>query len=283
MGDGAQVATTTDPNSRAGAGSQPADQAKLVHDTRKTIKRMRALARLLREEIGEREFRRVNTRLRYAGRRLATSRDSVVRLSTLLRLTALHPKALALEGVERLRTQLEADLSQADHPECDPRVLDDVAEMRRELSHWNLLDHELHALTPGLRRIYREGRRRFARVKRKNARPQDLHDWRKRVKALYYALDMLGGENAKGARGVTKRTERLGEALGEEHDLWMLSMYIEEHPQALGQSDRSREVLLHLIAKRRKRLRDRALAAGARVYSDPPGKFTRRIAQALSR
>ncbi len=276
------MATTTDPNSRGGTGSKPADQAKLVHDTRKAIKRMRALARLLRKEIGEREFRRVNMRLRDTGRRLAPSRDSVVRLSTLLRLIALHPKALALEGIERLQAQLEADLSQADQPACDPRVLDDVAEMRRELSHWNLLDHDLHSLTPGLRRIYREGRRRFARVERKDALPQDLHDWRKRVKALYYALDMLGGEGAKGARGVTKRAERLGEALGEEHDLWMLSVYVEEHPQALGQSDRSREILLKLIAKRRKRLRNHALAVGARVYSDPPDKFTRRVTQALS-
>lgn len=244
---------------------------------------MRALARLLREEIGQQEFHRVNKQLRDTGRRLARSRDSVVRLSTLLRLTALHPKALALEGIERLRVQLEADLAKADQSAYDPRVLDDVAEMRRDLSHWNLLDHDLHALAPGLQRVYREGRRRFRRAQRKHALPQDLHDWRKRVKALYYALDMLGGESAKGAHSVTKRADRLGEALGEEHDLWMLSSYVEDHPQALGQCDRSREVLLELIAKRRKRLRDRALAAGARLYSDPPGKFTRRIAQALSR
>ncbi len=29
---------------------------------------------------------------------------------------------------------------------------------------------------------------------------QDVHDWRKRVKSLYYALDMLGAKKAKGAR-----------------------------------------------------------------------------------
>jgi CHAD domain-containing protein len=254
-----------------------------VHDTRKAIKRMRALARLLREEIGEQEFRRVNSRLRDTGRRLAPSRDCAVRLSTLLRLIALHPKALALDGVARLQAQLEADRARAEQPACDPRVLDDVAKIRRELSHWNLLDHDLDALTPGLRRIYREGRRRYKRVKRKDALPQDLHNWRKRVKALYYALDMLGGASAKGARGVTKRAERLGEALGEEHDLWMLFVYIEEHPQALSPGDDSRDIVLKLIAKRRNRLRERALATGARVYSDPPGKFTRRITRALSR
>jgi CHAD domain-containing protein len=280
---GAPVATTTDQDIRAGTGSKPADQAKLVHDTRKAIKRMRALARLLRGVIGEREFQSVNSRLRDTARRLAPSRDSAVRLSTLLRLIALHPKALALEGIERLRAQLEAELTQANPPVCDPRMLSDIAEMRRELSHWNVLDHDLGALTPGLRRIYGEGHRRYARAKRKNARPQDRHDWRKRVKALYYTLDMLGGESAKGTHGVTRRTERLGETLGEEHDLWVLSVYVEEHPQALAQSDRSQKVLLKLISKRRKRLGKRALADGAQIYADPPDKFTRRITHALSR
>ncbi|MGH2911172.1 MAG: CHAD domain-containing protein [Solirubrobacteraceae bacterium] len=262
----------------------PANDAKLVHEARKAVKRMRALARLQREEIGEEEFQRVNSSLRDMGRRLAGARDAEVRLATLVRLTNRHPKKLALEGVARLRVALESDRKQAPPlgTISQQRVLADVADMRRELSRWNLLDHDLQTLLPGLRRIYREGRRRYERARHHHARPQDLHDWRKRVKALYYVLDMLGGANAKGVSGITKRTERLGEVLGEEHDLWMLSVYVEEHPQALGRGDRSQEVLLKLISKQRQRLRERAFAGGARIYADPAGKFTRRVGQALS-
>jgi CHAD domain-containing protein len=264
----------------------PANDAKLVHEARKAVKRMRALARMRREEMGEREFHRVNASLRDAGRRLARARDAEVRLATLRRLADRHPKALALEGIERLRATLVSDRGQAGLPARGPgsqrRVLDDVAEMRRELSRWNALDHDFDALAPGLRRIYREGRRRYGRVKRRRARPQDLHDWRKRVKALYYALDMLGGANAKATRRLTRRAERLGEALGEEHDLWMLAGYVEAHPEALGDSDSAR-VLLKLVERRRERLLERALAAGARVYADRPGRFTHRVGEALSR
>ncbi len=307
---------------RAGpsADFDPADHAELVHETRKTIKRMRALARLLRHEVGEAEFDRVNASLRAAGQRLAGARDAEVRLATLERLSARHPQALALGGIELLRTRLEherargggqtggradrragartdgrtgaqargrtgaqAGGSSSEH-EVLGEVLGDIADMRRNLSRWNLLDHDFERLAPGLRRIYREGRRRHARVRRERARKaEDLHDWRKRVKSLYYALDMLGGASAKRTRGVTRRAERLGDMLGEEHDLWMLALYVEQHPDAFGGDDRAREVLLKLTERRRKRLRKRALAAGARLYGDRPGRFTRHVGDALSR
>ncbi|HEY8304188.1 MAG TPA: CHAD domain-containing protein [Solirubrobacteraceae bacterium] len=266
---------------------EAAKNAKLVHEARKAIKRMRALARLLRGEMGDEQFHRVNSLLRESGRRLAASRDAEVRLATLSRLTTRHPKALALEGIGRLRAQLEAERAQADVPAHGStsrrQALDDVADMRRELSRWNLLDTDFRALAPGLRRIYREGRLRYERVERQRARPKDLHDWRKRVKALYYALEMLGGANAKGTRRQTSRAEHLGEMLGEEHDLWMLALYVQEHPRALGEDDRAAETLAELIEKRRERLRERALAAGARVYADPPDEFTRRVGKAICR
>jgi hypothetical protein len=40
---------------------------------------------------------------------------------------------------------------------------------------------------------------------------------------------------------------------------------------------------LKLVERRRERLLERALAAGARVYADRPGRFTHRVGEALSR
>ncbi|HWX86997.1 MAG TPA: CHAD domain-containing protein [Solirubrobacteraceae bacterium] len=259
------------------------DPAELVHEARKTIKRMRALARLLRDELGEQEFRRVNDSLRGAGRRLAGARDAQVRLATLNGLVERHPKALAREGIERLRQRLEGELEQTVEPADRDRVLEDIATMRRQVARWNLLERDFQALAPGLGRIYREGHRRYARVEHEHARdPQDLHDWRKRVKSLYYALDMLGAKQVKGTRRATRQANRLGELLGEEHDLWMLSVYLEEYPGAFGRDTGARDALGGRIERRRKRLRKRALGLGARLYRHKPGKFTRRAGSALS-
>ncbi len=277
------MAIRTDRNERAGPGSHPADQAELVHETRKAIKRMRALARLLRYELDEQEFERVNSLLRVAGQRLAGARDAEVRLATLHKLRARHPKALALEGVERLSERLEGERERTSDPAPPPDVLADIAEMRRDLARWNLVEHDFETLAPGLERIYREGRRRRARVKRDRARSAEhLHDWRKRVKALYYALDMLGGSGADGTpRKATRRADRLGDLLGEEHDLWMLCAYVELHAAAFGEDTAAHMKLLRRIERRRARLRKRALKLGARLYRRKPRDFTRRVASSL--
>jgi CHAD domain-containing protein len=278
------MAISSDPTEGVQAGTEPID-AELVHETRKAIKRMRALARLLRYELGEHEFQRVNDSLRLAGRRLAGPRDAEVRLVTLDKLIAHHPKALAREGLGRLREQLERERAHTLEPAPSQEVLEDIAGMRRNLARWNLVEHDFAALVPGLERVYREGRRRFARVRRHHgSEPEVVHDWRKRVKSLYYALDMLGGATgAKQARSARRSADRLGDLLGEEHDLWMLCVHVEHHTDAFAGDASAREVLLELADRRRRRLRKRALALGGRLYRRKPGAFTRRIGRALNR
>jgi CHAD domain-containing protein len=290
----------------------------LVHETRKAVKRMRALARLLREQLGESEFTRVDASLRDAGRRLAGSRDADVRLATLRELIERYPKALApsraqtrkdqahnqaredpghegrehedrehdrqaREGIRRLQEQLQRECLHSCQPSDTEQVLRDIAAMRDQLARWSLVDHDFDTLAPGLQRIYREGRHRYARCKREQGREErDMHDWRKRVKSLYYALDMLGAKQAQGGRRITRRANRLGDLLGNEHDLWLLRTYVEDHPEAFAEDAAAKAALLELIEQRRRRLRKRALALGGRLYRRKPGKLTRRIGRALA-
>ena len=54
--------------------------------------------------------------------------------------------------------------------------------------------------------------------------------WRKRVKELRYAAETLdrGGKRCKPVRRVARRADRLGEMLGEEHDLALLEARVRE-------------------------------------------------------
>jgi CHAD domain-containing protein len=257
------------------------DRAHLVHEARKTIKRMRAMARLLRHETGGREFAQANASLREAGKRLAGACDAEMRIATLCDLHTRHPDELSDEPVQQLLDRMEQERPSAEGPDAELAVLADIAEMRRDLLRWNLLEHDDKALCVGLRAIYRDGRRRYKRVKRSRASdPEQVHDWRKRVKSLYYALDMLGGKRASATAKLARRADRLGDLLGEEHDLWMFASFLEDEPRL---ERHTRERLLTLIERRRKRLRKRALKLGSRVYAHKPGRFAARAGRALSR
>jgi CHAD domain-containing protein len=277
------MAVGSDPIEGSATEMRQADPAELVHEARKTIKRMRALARLLRHQLGEPEFGRVNDSLRITAQRLAGARDAEVRLATLHALAKRHPKALAPARIRPLSERLESERGEVIEPSDRDQVLADIATMRIELAHWKIIERDFEALAPGLRRIYREGRQRAQLVKRGHARDaQDLHDWRKRVKSLYYVLDMLGGSDSIGARGATRRADRLGDLLGDEHDLWMLRAYLEQHPNVFEGDNATRDALLKRIERRRKRLRERALELGARLYRRKPSSFTRHMGRSLA-
>jgi len=281
-----------------------------VHETRKALKRLRALMRLLREELGRRRFARENAVLRDAGRRLAGARDAEVMVATLDGLVRRHPKPLsASAGVKRLRAQLEAERERAaasglTDPAAVGDVVDELRAMRRRVSRWRLSSRGSGSIAKrglagrgsgtvqdGLQRLYRQGRRR-RRQARRTASTEDLHAWRRRVKDLRYSAEMLsparlpakkdagGRRHARRLRDIARLADRLGETLGEEHDLALLSALAYERRDLFKGDRATRKLLLKLIERRRRRLRRRAMRMGDDLYRHGPRRFVRRIRRA---
>jgi CHAD domain-containing protein len=282
-----------------------------VHEARKALKRLRALLRLLRDELGEQVYEREGTLLRDTGRRLARARDAAVLQSTLEGLIAREPDKLAARrGVLRLRGRLQrerdgaAELALADSA-THAGALSDLRAMRVRVSTWRLEEAGgIEAIEPALERLYRKGRgrmRRAARARGERRRTRTMHEWRKRVKDLRYAAEMLDRSGAERdtaskqhgktadlrfAKRTGKRADDLGELLGEEHDLAMLGERVRAEakagrlPGAPGR--RTRRLLLKLIAKRRRKLRKRALRDGERLYGRTPKRFVRRMRKAAA-
>ncbi len=261
-----------------------------VHDTRKAIKRLRALMRLLREELGEQVFARENGALRNIARRLAEARDAEVMVSTLEELLEggdggsgrrrAVMKLRQSRPVAELRAQLASERDRAARGDGGAATRDatlgELYAVRARVAAWPLSGRPGRQLIePGLRRLYRQGRRRGRRARR--ARGSDtraLHQWRKRVKDLRYAAQMLGLEK------LAKRADDLQERLGEEHDLALLGERVSApaSPLTAGgkRRKRARKELLKLIARRHARLRKQALREGTRVYKRKPKRFAKR-------
>ncbi|HWW89960.1 MAG TPA: CHAD domain-containing protein [Solirubrobacteraceae bacterium] len=289
--------------------------ARTVHETRKALKRLRALVSLLKDELPEGEFEREDAILRDAGRRLAGARDGEVMVATLERLLKRHPRKLGRRrSLATLRERLAAERDRAavstllGDSSARRELIGEVHALRSRVLQWRLADRPGMAVAePGLRRIYRQGRRRYRRAARAGGdRTLAMHEWRKRVKDLRHAAEMLdrsgsGGEHARhGRRGgggrrrarrrkeaarihrLARRADALGEVLGEDHDLAVFAERVRSD-SALVLGRPARRTLLRLIARRRRQLRRRALQQGERIYRRRPKAFVALVRDAYAR
>jgi hypothetical protein len=101
-----------------------------------------------------------------------------------------------------------------------------------------------------------------------------FHQWRKRVKTLWYALRLL--EERWPRRRLLSDLERLETWLGEDHNVLTLRTHTLRHgrlpPPARG-------AVKALTARRQRELRRRALAVGKRVFSATSKAFIQDLRQ----
>ena len=117
-------------------------------------------------------------------------------------------------------------------------------------------------LEPGLRRMYRGGRREW-RAMQKGASVEGLHEWRKRVKEFWYDHELLKPLWKPVMKAVGDEAHDLSDLLGDDHDLAVLLDWARNHADAPPE-------LVEAVEKRRRDLQEQA-SSWARV-STPTGR-----------
>ncbi len=242
---------------------QPADPR--VHAARKSIKRVRALLRLVRAAVPASRFREHNVALRDAARGLSAARDAAVALATF---DALVPEPDAL--LVAVRADLVARRGDTGGAP-DPAVLQLAAQALGRaraplLTDLGALDWA--CLEAGLRDSYGGGRAAM-RAALDGDRGQDdeaFHDWRKRAKDLWYQCQLLRESCPELLGALEGMLATLGDQLGEDHDLAVLQASAPASPA------------LHArIAEQHAKLRTAAARVGHRVYAERTPAFLRRM------
>jgi CHAD domain-containing protein len=254
--------------------------ASAVHDARKSLKRLRATVRLVRGAIGDETYRRENAAFRESGRRLSAARDASVLIEALEKLEKASGEELPREATAEFRRRLEDEREQAlESLAADQAVVAavvaDIERARTRAGAWSFEAQGFEAFHPGLRRIYRRGRKAMRRAQ---ADPTDenLHEWRKRVKDLWHAEQILRPAAPKKMKKLAKRTHRLADLLGDDHDLAQLCLSAGRHRDGF-EDGASQSALIAVIAGRRDELQQYAFASGQRLYRLSPKRFIEAI------
>ncbi len=252
-----------------------------IHEARKHFKRIRAVLRLARGALPGKTYRRENTFFRDQGRILSPVRDSAVYVETFDRLRGRYGARMTGSSFTRLRHALERGHRRllnnlAREPQQLTAIVDSLYEARSRIDDWEFRADKLAAFAPGLQRTYARGRAEL-RVACNQPTTENFHAFRKRIKYLWYHMQILRPVWPGPVGALAHECDRLADRLGDEHDLAML-LQSSQVRKLQEDGEDSATMLDSLIARERVHIRRKASLQAALIYQERPGRFAGRIA-----
>jgi CHAD domain-containing protein len=260
---------------------EPRNQDEAIHEARKSVKKVRALLRLMQVDLGD-TYREESSLLRDAGRKLSQFRDASAIIEILDDLKQKSRDELNAGTFDRIGRELLARKEQAEKQGDIQKVLADIAASLRAASKrveaWPLQTDGFPAIAPGLLQTFRRGRRALARVQ-DCPRPENYHEWRKRAKDLWYHARLLEDLWTDIMKAYETSLDDIQTWLGDDHNLVLLREQIVAEPDSYRNGEEI-SLVLRLAEKHQKDLRDSARSLGKRIYyEERPREFVYRMKQ----
>jgi CHAD domain-containing protein len=256
------------------SGADLGQREEAIHEARKSVKKIRAMLRLVRPDLGE-LYAVENQRLRDLGRKLSEFRDADAMLETFDALRERFREELGGVTLRPVRTRLMRERAEhaqtADIENVLARCAASLRGTSRRLGSWPVIHDGFSAIAPGFERTFRRGRQAMARA-RKSGSDVDFHEWRKTVKYHWYHIRLLERSWTDLLQAYERSLKDLETWLGDDHNLVVLRDRILATPAAYG-SPRTTAIALDLIGRYQKELRANALSLGERIYAEKPVHF----------
>jgi CHAD domain-containing protein len=251
-----------------------------VHDTRKNFKKVRTVLRLIRTEIGEENYQIEMSFYRDAGRILSDLRDSTVLIQTFDKLVLSSELEMSnfdfsvfrdflIEKQKHIRT------AKSKKSAVINSLSTDLLLARSRVFDWPLSGDEFKLIKKNLQLIYEQGKKYMYAVF-SEAIKENVHEWRKRVKDLWYATRILGNIWPEMMSPLDILLGKLSDALGDANDLFLLKEKIISNQSKLKDDQHTRE-LINFIDRRIMDLLREARSIGRKVYSEDSKYFVGRL------
>ena len=234
---------------RESAQLQGPRKAKAAHATRKRIKKIRAVLRLVKKEIGAEVYGEESERLRQVAHAFADLRDADAQLDLLEELSesaGLEAGAFAMTS-----NLLSANLREAARSGQEQReeAIALLASIGDRLEGWPLDHLTLKDLCCAFQKTYRKARKCF-HYALDHRTADTLHSWRKHTKRVWYQARLLQELRSPVICEIANGADVLGARLGDLHDLAFLREQLKghgditasEHEVLSGPNLRSREL-----------------------------------------
>lgn len=255
------------------------DRHEAVHQVRKRCKKVRALIRLVRPQLGD-TYDLENDWYRDSAGLLSYVRDAQSIIETHDKLVDRFDDQIDREAFSSIRRQLTARRRRVAEDEVglDKRLEEFLARMheaRRRVAAWRLPDDGFAAVQGGLAKTYGRGRRAM-KAAYGNPTGESFHEWRKRAKYHWYHMRLLRPVWKGPLKARRDETHLLADYLGDDHDLSILLETLLAAPSEFG-GESTTEAAVGLIRQRQVELRTLARPLGQRLFAEKSRRFVRRM------
>jgi CHAD domain-containing protein len=247
----------------------PDDPIIAVHETRKSLKRLRALLRLIRPAIGESVFRHENAELREIARGLSIARDRHVLLETVAKLEAAagFPKKGLGQAVRVALSATNGEQSLVVEGTTLRQAQGRLAETKKRFARLHLSGQGFHGIGPGLEASYRRARRAF-RQAYVELTDEAFHEWRKGAQQHWRHMLLLTRAWPASLAARASESRSLSQLLGDDHDLALLVAFVRSEAGARLGDDAA--AIEKAARRRQQELRSIAHPKGLRLFAESP-------------
>ena len=269
--------------SRAITYVEAATEVTSVHETRKCLKRTRALLRLYRPVIAEQSFKTLNASLRTIGQTLSVRRDTDVLMQTVASL-------VQSAGLKRASaTQLQKAILKPPHAQTDPTkhvpdkqsTIADLLSVREALASVVCeIDGET-LITSGMAQCLDKARETFETAF-EDGQDEALHEWRKAVQIHWRHMQLVSAAWPEFCDARIEEARTISALVGTYRDLSLLSDHItgdqgNTGPGCLRLKPTLQRSVVDLIDTQKKPLRSKAKLHGERLLAEGTSGLCRRL------
>jgi CHAD domain-containing protein len=252
-----------------------------VHESRKSVKKVRAVAAFL-TQAGAKLPRRDRKRLKSAARALSRVRDGTAIIDTFDRVRRRYPKQLPEHTYGILRRSLVAARDRSEARAQRDGVVAEAAERlektRKSSKEWASPSIKRSGMIAIVAASYGRSRNAMKRA-RVTGQSATLHRWRKEVKTLWYQLRLTRPLMTRVAPLIAE-LNRLETELGDDQNLVVLGATLRGCRDLRTMRAEMRQID-RLARRMRQPLRRRAFARGRRLHVRKPEAFARWLRASL--
>jgi len=268
------------------------DPASAVHETRKSLKRIRALLRLARPGLSSQDYLNENARYRDIGRSLSGARDRHVLIETVGKFqTAAQGRTKSAFAAALARLEERNGVETAgDENTAIAQAVTALQDGRAAMVDLRLKGGGYGVAWDGLERTYKQAVATFETAYETNDN-EALHEWRKRVQHHWRHMSLLREAWPEMTQARVQAAKGISEMLGEDHDIAVMLAALDGKEPAKpargtrattrkakdSLSENQHKLTLAAAVERQTELRAQCHVLGLRLFAEPAAAFADRF------